>query len=80
VLIGLNYNWNTFFGTDYSFSVVLVVLVIANFGRSGREVFLEKPDFVLFGKEISFFFFRKKSKPHFHKIYRFRFFLILYPR
>lgn len=79
MLIGLNYNWNTFFGTDYSFSVVLVVLVIANFGRSGREVFLEKPDFVLFGKEISFFF-RKKSKPHFHKIYRFRFFLILYPR
>ena len=62
VLIGLNYNWNTFFGTDYSFSVVLVVLVIANFGRSGREVFLEKPDFVLFGKQISFFyFFEKKS-------------------
>ena len=55
MLIGLNYNWNTFFGTDYSFSVVLVVLVIANFGRSGREVFLEKPDFVLFGKEIRFF-------------------------
>ena len=79
MLIGLNYNWNTFFGTDYSFSVVLVVLVIANFGRSGREVFLEKPDFVLFGKEISFLY-RKKSKPHFHKIYRFRFFLILYPR
>jgi len=66
VLIGLNYNWNTFFGTDYSFSVVLVVLVIANFGRSGREVFLEKPDFVLFGKEISFFdFFEKKIEATF---------------
>lgn len=61
MLIGLNYNWNTFFGTDYSFSVVLVVLVIANFGRSGREVFLEKPDFVLFGKEISFFFEKNRS-------------------
>ena len=62
MLIGLNYNWNTFFGTDYSFSVVfLVVLVIANFGRSGREVFLEKPDFVLFGKEISFLIISKKK-------------------
>ena len=63
MLIGLNYNWNTFFGTDYSFSVVfLVVLVIANFGRSGREVFLEKPDFVLFGKEISFLIISKKNR------------------
>ena len=64
MLIGLNYNWNTFFGTDYSFSVVLVVLVIANFGRSGREVFLEKPDFVLFGKEISFLIISKKNRSH----------------
>lgn len=68
MLIGLNYNWNTFFGTDYSFSVVFSCTSDCEFWPFWAWSLLEKPDFVLFGKEISFFI-GKKSKPHFHKIY-----------